>query len=171
MSTTDAARLYVPRSVEPAAAIARSSPDPKLLVPVLGRLYALIAPITEPLIRLMAGGSLAFHGSQILFGNIQGAARFFESLDFQNGMLWAWVVGTLEFVCGICLALGLFTRVAAGPILVFLITSIVTYHYEFGYSWEARGIEYPLFWAIVVFHFLVRGGGRWSLDRLIGREI
>jgi putative oxidoreductase len=173
-SKPDASKLYVPEppGPKPTAPVLASSPgSTRLLIPAFGRLYALFAPITEPLIRLMAGGSLAFHGSQILFGNIEGAARFFESLDFQNGLLWAWVVGVLEFVCGICLALGLFTRLAAGPILVFLITSIATYHYEFGYSWEARGIEYPLFWAIVVFHFLVRGGGKWSLDHLIGREI
>lgn len=173
-SKPEGSRVYVPvrgASQEPALNLAASPGSTRLLVPAFGRLYALFAPITEPLIRLMAGGSLAFHGSQILFGNIEGAARFFESLDFQNGLLWAWVVGILEFVCGICLALGLFTRVAAGPILVFLVTSIVIYHYEFGYSWEARGIEYPLFWAIVVFHFLVRGGGKWSLDRVIGREI
>ena len=51
---------------------------PKPLIPPLGRLYAIFAPITEPLIRLIAGGSLAFHGYQILFGNIEGAGRFFE---------------------------------------------------------------------------------------------
>ena len=144
---------------------------PTLLIPALGRLYGALAPLTEPLMRLMAGGSLAFHGSQILFGNIEGAARFFESVGFANGLLWAWVVGILEFVCGLCLALGLLTRLAAGPILVFLIVAIVTYHLEYGYNWESRGIEYPLFWAIVVLHFLIRGGGAWSLDRLIGREI
>ena len=77
----------------------------------------------------------------------------------------------MEFVCGICLALGLFTRLAAGPIIVFLIVAIVTYHWEFGFMWEKRGIEYPLFWAIVVFHFLVHGGGPYSLDARIGREI
>ena len=147
-------------------------PDsPKLLVPQLGRLYAVFAPITEPLIRLMAGGSLAFHGYQILFGNIEGAARFFESVGFEDGLMWAWVVGILEFGCGILLAIGLFTRLAAGPIIVFMIVAIVTYHWDNGYNWEARGIEYPLFWAIVVFHFLVHGGGRWSVDALIGREI
>ena len=145
--------------------------DQKLLIPALGRLYAAFAPYTEALIRLMAGGSLAYHGYQILFGNIEGAARFFESVGFENGMLWAWVVGILQFVCGLCLALGLFTRIAAGAIIGFLVVAIVTYHLEFGYNWEARGIEYPLFWAIVVFHFLVRGGGAWSLDRWIGREI
>ena len=144
---------------------------PKLIIPQLGRIYGALWPVTEPLIRLMAGGSLAYHGYQILFGNIEGAARFFESVGFEQGLLWAIVVGVLELVCGLCLAFGLFTRVAAGPILVFLIVAIVTYHWEFGYNWESRGVEYPLFWAIVVFHFLVRGGGPLSADRLTGREI
>jgi len=143
----------------------------RLLIPPLGRLYSVFAPYTELLIRLIAGGSLAFHGSQILFGNIEGAARFFESVGFDNGLMWAWVVGILEFVCGILLAIGFLTRLAAGPILVFLIVAIVRYHWEFGYNWEARGIEYPLFWAIVVLHFLVRGGGPLSVDAKIGREI
>jgi putative oxidoreductase len=143
---------------------------PKLFIPALGRLYAAFAPITELLIRLMAGGSLAFHGTQILFGNMEGAARFFESVGFEQGLFWAWVVGILELVCGLCLALGLLTRVAAVPIIVFLIVAIVTYHLDYGYNWESRGFEYPLFWALVVFHFLIRGGGAWSLDRLIGRE-
>ena len=144
---------------------------PKLLIPRFGHIYALFAPITEPLVRLMAGGSLAYHGYQILFGNIEGAARFFESVGFEQGLLWATVVGVLELVCGLCLAVGLFTRVAAGPILVFLIVAMAVYHWDFGYNWESRGIEFPLFWALVVFHFLVRGGGPWSVDALIGREI
>jgi putative oxidoreductase len=145
--------------------------DTKLLIPPFGRIYSVFAPYTELLIRLIAGGALAYHGQQILFGNIEGAARFFESVGFENGLLWAWVVGLLEFVCGLCLALGFLTRLAAGPIIGFLIVAIVTYHLENGFNWEARGIEYPLFWAIVVFHFLIHGGGKWSLDALIGREI
>lgn len=143
----------------------------RLIIPALGRLYAALAPVTEPLIRLMAGGSLAFHGSQILFGNIEGAGRFFESVGFDHGLFWAWVVGLLELVCGLCLALGLLTRLVAAPIIVFLIVAIFTYHLDFGYNWESRGIEFPLFWLLVVLHFLIRGGGAWSLDRLIGREI
>ena len=144
---------------------------PKLLIPQFGRLYAIFAPITELLIRLIAGGSLAFHGQQILFGNIEGAGRFFESVGFENGLMWAWIVGILEFVCGLSLAIGFLTRLAAGPIIVFMVVAIVTHHWGNGYNWEARGIEYPLFWAIVVFHFLVHGGGPLSLDAKIGREI
>jgi putative oxidoreductase len=143
----------------------------KLLISPFGRIYDTFRPITELLIRLMAGGALAFHGYQILFGNIEGAGRFFESVGFDNGLLWAWVVGILEFGGGLLLALGLLTRIAAAAIIVFLVVAIVIYHWPFGFNWEARGIEYPLFWAIVVFHFLIHGGGRLSLDALLGREI
>jgi putative oxidoreductase len=143
----------------------------RLFIPPLGRIYDTFRPITELLVRLMAGGALAFHGYQILFGNIEGAGRFFESVGFEDGLFWAWVVGILEFGGGLLLALGLLTRLAAAAIIVFLIVAIAVYHWPFGFNWEARGIEYPLFWAIVVFHFLVQGGGRFSLDALIGWEL
>src|ERR1051325_327532 len=108
----------------------------KLLISPFGRIYDTFRPITEPLIRLMAGGSLAFHGYQILFGNIEGAGRFFESLGFDNGLLWAWVVGILELGGGLLLALGLLTRIAATAIIVFLVVAIVIYHRPFGFNWE-----------------------------------
>jgi putative oxidoreductase len=145
--------------------------QPRLIIPALGSLYRVFAPITEPLIRLVAGGSLAIHGYPILFGDKAAAAKFLESVGFHDGVFWSYVVGTVEFVCGLCLALGLLTRLVAGPIIGFLVIAIVTYHWHFGFAWENRGIEYPLFWSIVVFHFLVRGGGRWSLDVLIGWEV
>ncbi len=47
----------------------------------------------------------------------------------------------------------------------------IKFHAVNGFYWNNLGFEYPLFWALVVLHFLVRGGGRFSLDRLIGREI
>lgn len=145
--------------------------QPRLIIPALGVIYRSFAPITELLIRVVAGGSLAMHGYPILFGNIGAAAKFLESTGFEDGMFWAYVVGIVEFVGGLCLALGLLTRVAAAPIIGFLVIAIVTYHWQFGFAWESRGIEYPLFWSIVVLHFLVRGGGPWSLDALIGREL
>jgi putative oxidoreductase len=111
------------------------------------------------------------HGFPILFGNTAAAAKFLESVGFENPLFWAYVVGIVEFVCGVCLAVGFLTRLVAGPIIGFLLIAIVTYHWQFGFAWENRGIEYPLFWAIVVFHFLIRGGGPCSLDALIGREV
>jgi putative oxidoreductase len=144
---------------------------PRLLIPAFGGVYRALAPVTEPLIRVVAGGSLAIHGFPILFGNTDAAADFLEDVGFENALFWAYVVGVVEFVCGVCLVLGLFTRLVAVPIIVFLVVAIVTFHWQFGFAWENRGIEYPLFWTIVVFHFLVHGGGAWSLDRMIGREV
>jgi putative oxidoreductase len=145
--------------------------QPRLFIPALGVLYRTFAPITEPLIRVVAGGSLAIHGFPILFGDKAIAAKFLESVGFHDGLFWSYIVGGVEFFCGLFLALGLLTRLVAGPIIGFLLIAIVTYHWQYGFAWESRGIEYPLFWSIVVFHFLVQGGGRWSLDALIGREL
>ncbi|MBI1201528.1 MAG: DoxX family membrane protein [Rhodopseudomonas sp.] len=145
---------------------------PRLIIPALGPVYRALAPVTVPAVRLVAGGSLAIHGFPILFaGDLAPTAKFLAGVGFANAGLWAVLVGLVEFVCGLCLALGLLTRVVAAPIIVFLVVAIVSYHWQFGFHWENRGIEYPLFWAIVVFHFLVQGGGRWSLDALIAREI
>ena len=145
--------------------------EQRLLVPALGSIYRSLAPFTEPLIRVVAGGSLAIHGFPILFGHTEQAAKFLESVGFENAIFWAYVVGFVEFVCGLCLAVGFLTRLVAIPIIGFLVVAIATYHWQFGFAWENRGIEYPLFWAIVVFHFLVHGGGAWSVDALIGKEV
>ncbi len=142
----------------------------RLLIPPLGKLYDRLAPISEPLIRFIAGASLAAHGYPKLFVNPAATAAWFEEIGFEPGMMWNIVVGLTEFVGGVCLAIGLLTRLVAVPILIFLLTAI-TYHWQFGFYWNIQGWEYPLFWAIVVFHFLVRGGGPWSLDAWIGREV
>ena len=75
----------------------------RLLIPALGGIYHSLAPITEPLIRILAGALLAIHGFPILFGNTAAAARFLESVGFENALFWAYVAGVVEFVCGVCL--------------------------------------------------------------------
>ena len=145
------------------------SETPRLLIPKLGALYRVLAPVTEPLIRVAAGLSLVAHGYP-KFLDLPSNAAFFEKAGFQPGLFWAVAVGLTETLGGLCLAAGFLTRVVCVPVLIFLLTAIA-YHAQFGFYWNMRGFEYPLFWAIVVFHFLVRGGGPWSLDRRIGREV
>lgn len=141
----------------------------RLMFPAFGGVYRAFAPWTELLIRLVAGLSFIPHGYPKL-RNPAGAAAFFEQTGYRPGMLWAILVGCTEVFGGLCLALGLFTRLACVPLLIFLLTA-VTYHQQFGFVWNNRGFEYPLFWAIVVFHFLVNGGGRHSLDAHLPREV
>lgn len=141
-----------------------------LVVPALGRFYGAFAPVTEPLIRLVAGLSLAAHGFPKLFGATAANVAFFEEAGFHPALFWTILTGCVEFFGGLFLAFGLLTRVVAVPIVVFLLTA-VSFHAPNGFYWNNLGFEYPLFWAIVVFHFFVRGGGAWSVDTLIGREV
>lgn len=144
--------------------------EARLLIPALGGIYRAIAPVTEVLIRLCAGLSLAAHGFPKLFGATEANAAFFEQAGFHPAIFWTVLTGCTEFFGGLCLALGLLTRLATAPVLVFLLVA-VSYHSANGFYWNNLGFEYPLFWSIVVFHFLVHGGGAWSLDALIGREV
>lgn len=143
---------------------------PRLVVPALGPLYAALAPWTVALVRLAAGLSLAAHGYPKLFGDVARSAAFFDQAGYAPGLFWNYAVGTTEFVGGLCLAAGFLTRPVAVPILVFLGTA-VTFHWPKGFYWNLGGFEYPLLWALVVLHFLVHGGGRFSLDAATGREV
>jgi putative oxidoreductase len=39
-----------------------------------------------------------------------------------------------------------------------------------GFSWLKRGYEYTLMWGVLCFAIALRGGGPYSLDRLLRRE-
>jgi len=146
------------------------SANPQLVVPALGGFYRALTPVTEVLIRAAAGLSLAAHGYPKLFGATAANAAFFEQAGFHPALFWTLFTGATEFFGGLFLAAGLLTRIVSIPILIFLLVA-VGFHAGNGFYWNRLGFEYPLFWSIVVFHFLVRGGGGWSLDAWIGREI
>ena len=84
---------------------------------------------------------------------------------------WAPAISVTQLVFGPMLALGLFTRPVALPIVIFLIVSNYERWRVGGYFWNKTGLEYTLMWTIGVLYFLIGGGGMISLDHLlIGRE-
>ena len=40
-----------------------------------------------------------------------------------------------------------------------------------GFGWTNRGYEYALMWGLIMFAIALRGGGPYSLDRRIGKEL
>jgi len=66
--------------------------------------------------------------------------------------------------------LGLFTRAAALAVVIFMIVAV---HFTSakGFFWTQQGLEYSLLILLVGVFFLIRGGGEYSLDRKLGREI
>jgi len=75
----------------------------------------------------------------------------------------------IETLGGLCIALGLFTRFWAAAAAIEM--CVIVYHHLPKFGWTAPGYEYPLFWAIVLLAIALRGGGAYSLDRRIGKEL
>jgi putative oxidoreductase len=89
---------------------------------------------------------------------------------FYPPMFWAWVVAILELVGMLMLAAGLLTRPIAFMFFVEMAVITVTIQMPNGYFWTSRGCEFALLLTVVSFAFVMAGGGKYSLDRRIGRE-
>jgi putative oxidoreductase len=148
----------------------------RLYVPALGGLYASCRDFAEPILRIALGGVLIPHGMQKLFGafggmGLTGNAALFDRLGYHPGMFWGTLVGCTEFIGGILLVIGLFTRFAAAAVVIFMIMAI---HFTSakGFFWSAGGMEYPILIGAVALYFLIRGAGPWSVDhKVLQREL
>lgn len=142
----------------------------KLFVPAAASFYEKFAPFAYPLIRVALGLILIPHGFAKLFGaDAVPASRNFVNFGWAYPLAWAYAIGALEFFGAILLALGLFTRIVAAAFVVEMAVISFAVLYP-NWSWGRRGMEYALFMGIIALAIVLRGGGRWSLDRLIGRE-
>jgi putative oxidoreductase len=144
-------------------------------IPALGNLYARFEPLVLPLLRAGLGIILLAHGCQKLFGmfggmGVRGNAALFERLGYSPGMFWGNLVGCTEVIGGALLVLGLFTRPAALSIVIFMIFSI---HFTSakGFFWSNGGMEYSILILLVALVFMIRGGGEYSLDRSMAKEL
>jgi putative oxidoreductase len=148
----------------------------RYFVPAFGRLYDGLADVAWLALRVTVGASLIPHGMQKLFMafNEPGIDKFIASLasrGFPAPTLMGWLVALTEFVGGTLLTLGLLTRPAAAAVFVFMMVAVFSTHLPNGFFWTDKGFEYPLMWGIAALFFLIRGGGLYSVDRVIGREI
>lgn len=144
----------------------------KLLIPALGPLYEALEPYTWPLIRVTAGLMLVPHGyDKWVNRTFEQIAAGFAKMGLEPAYALAVYIASLEFFGGLMLALGLFTRPVAVLVAGFMAVAVIQVHMPNGFFWIARGYEYPLFWGLVCIAIAIRGGGRYSLDAKIGREV
>src|SRR4051812_20572219 len=84
------------------------------------------APAAVILVRVMVGAVFVSEGIQkFLFPADVGAGRF-AKIGFPSPEIVAPFVGCFEIACGCLLLVGLFTRLAAIPLLVIILTAIGT---------------------------------------------
>ena len=63
-----------------------------------------------------------------------------------------------------------FTRIAAAIIGIEMLVIVLLFQWQFGYFWTVRGYEFALLWLLLCIGIFFKGGGRYSIDRMIGKE-
>lgn len=125
------------------------------------------------LLRIVLGLSMVVHGypkvipagglhTSSIGSALDHYARYVASLGLPEWL--GYVSAFAEFVGGLCMIVGLFTRFFAFLIAVNMLVAILFVALRLGYSRS----EYPLALAAMAFLLLLTGPGKANLDRRIG---
>ena len=112
---------------------------------------------TYALLRIVTGFLFLWHGMQKLFG-------FPGEMPPGVPAFLIWTAGPIEFLGGILVMIGLFTRPAA-----FLSSGLMAFAYWMGHGFKAllpvqNGGELAVIYCFVFLYISARGAGMWSLD-------
>ncbi len=145
---------------------------PKLLFPGLAGFYESVADLWYPMIRIAIGAILFMHGwIKVTGGGLGGVTGYFAKQGMEPAVAFAVAAMFLETVGAICIVLGLFTRFFAAAIAIELGIAFLFVHFHNGFPVGKGGYEYVLLLGIVMFAIALRGGGPYSVDRMIGKEL
>jgi len=148
------------------------------VIPALGRIWGKLGGYAWAFLRVCMGLWYIPHGLAKLFGiwgnSTAGLAKGMVKVwGISEGAAvgWAYYIASLETIGGILLVLGLFTRPVAALFVGFMYVAAFHFNVIRGWWWTAGGTEMPLLLMVIALVILVHGGGEYSLDRKLGREI
>lgn len=149
-----------------------------LILPFLHGVYARAEPLAYALLRSVFGVVLMTHGLPKLLRTshgsmadpMAGSINLIENaLHLPAAPALAMFVALLEGVGGALLAIGFGTRAIAAMVAVQMLAICVALGPT--WPWIDRGIEFPFLMMFLGLFMAFKGGGHWSLDRAIGREL
>jgi putative oxidoreductase len=139
---------------------------------------------TTIIIRIMVGAVFLSEGIQkVLFPDLRGPGRF-EGMGFPEPAFFANFVAVFEIACGLLMLIGLLTRPAAIAMIINMLVAItvtkipIALGESFG-PFELRDLKIYGFWSMAheirndwsmllgSIFLLIKGGGRWSVDRTL----
>lgn len=144
----------------------------KLIFPGLASFYEAMMPVAATFVRVVVGIMFLMHVSvKLKIGAAAVAANFMAKNGLEPALLFAYAAIALEIVGGICLIVGLFTRLFAAALAIEMLIALLFVHLPKGYAAGGGGYEYVLLIGAVCFVIAMRGGGPYSVDRMIGKEL
>ena len=123
-----------------------------------------LQPLALVVLRLVLGVIMVVHGYQKVFGGLHQHAQFVASLGLPGWL--GYVSSFAEFLGGILVLAGFFTRAAAVVLLADLVVAIWKVHWHNGLIGD-HGYEFPLAVAALAFALIFFGGGAISFDHVL----
>lgn len=142
----------------------------------ISRIFSTPASLAPTVLRLALAVVFCYHGGQKAFGWFGGKGwtdtlAQWTAADGMNFPYWLAALGVLaEIVGAAALVPGIFTRLAALGIFCTMLVGIYTQHLAHGFGAPA-GYEYPFSLAAMAFALICIGGGRFSVDRAVSRQL
>ena len=99
------------------------------------------------------------------FGELNNLESFRALVDDETAAIF------IETIGAACVALGLFTRFFAAALAIEMLIALFAAHWVKGFAVGQGGYEYVLLIGIVLFAIAIRGGGPYSVDAKIGKEL
>jgi putative oxidoreductase len=123
-----------------------------------------LQPLALLLMRLALGAIMVAHGYHKVFGGLHHTADFVASLGLPGWL--GYVSAFTEFLGGLLVLSGLFTRCAALAICIDLGVAIWKVHWHSGLTGD-HGFEFPLAVATLAFGLIFFGGGPIAMDHIL----
>ena len=147
----------------------------------LAKLTSTKADIAPVIARLALGAVVFPHGAQKVFGWF-GGGGISGTLGFMHGKLgiptvFAVLAIAAEFLGSIGLVTGTLSRVAAFGVAMVMIVATLTVHTGNGFfmNWTGaqagEGFEYHILAVALAAIVMVKGAGKWSVDRAISEKV
>ncbi len=146
--------------------------ETNLVFPGLAGFYGSWRDIADTAVRVIVGYNLFRHGwVKLTLMGTAGVSGFMAKMGLHPGVAFALAAIFLETIGALCIIFGLFTRFFAAAIAIEMLIGMFAVHWAHGFSYTHGGYEYILLIGIVMFAIAIRGGGPYSIDRIIGKEL
>lgn len=128
--------------------------------------------IAALILRLGLGIMFAAHGLQMAFGlfkgpGVDGFSKMLPPMFGVPSIVWSYIASYTCLIGGACLIIGLCTRIAVIPLIIFMGTAVALVHWKNGFFITSGGWEYNFIVVCGLIALFVLGAGRFSITKSI----